>query len=75
MTFALRINELLKANGITAYRLAQDTNTGERLIGYWKKGEKSPSMENLIKLADYFNVSIDYLVGRDDVPNRKDYHE
>lgn len=43
---------------------------GLSIMGYYRyeRGEREPSMSTLIALADYFNVSIDYLVGRTDNP-------
>ena len=66
--FSVRLNQLLDERNISAYRLAKDTEIPERLVGYWKKGEKLPGLEKLIVIADYFNVSIDYLAGRTDKP-------
>lgn len=69
MNFHSRFMALLNERGITAYRLAKETGISERLVGYWKEGGKTPSLENLIKLADYFGISIDYLVGRTNIPD------
>lgn len=37
--------------------------------GYYEKGERQPNPEMLLKLAEYFNVTTDYLLGRTDIPN------
>ena len=42
-----------------------------RTIQYWETLKRSPKLEDLIKLAEYFDVSVDYLLGIDDIPNRK----
>jgi len=39
-----------------------------RAYRYYEKGDRNPDSEVLIKLADYFNVSVDYLLGRTDDP-------
>ena len=52
----------------TAYQFAKATGFSNGIISRWKTGEVVPSFDNLIKLADYFGVSIDYLVGRTDKP-------
>jgi len=52
----------------STYRISLDLQIAANLVGYWKKGSKQPTMGNLVKLADYFQVSIDYLVGRSDDP-------
>lgn len=57
--------KLLKMNNVTAYKVAKDTGISYSSLSEWKSGRSAmPSAECLIKLADYFNVSIDYLVGR-----------
>lgn len=45
---------------------------GISIMAYYRyeKGEREPSMSTLIALADYFDVSLDYLVGRSDKPER-----
>ena len=68
LDFPTRLNELISQREISAYRLSKDTGITERLIGYWRQGEKQPTKDNLIKLADYFDVSVDYLLGRTDNP-------
>ncbi|MCL2053844.1 MAG: helix-turn-helix domain-containing protein [Oscillospiraceae bacterium] len=64
MIFTQMFNYLLNEKDITPYRMSKDTGIPDRMIGYWKKGERIPSAESLIKIADYFNVSVDYLLGR-----------
>lgn len=61
-------NQLLQERGITAYKLSQETRITQGMISYWKKGERIPSAEHLVALADFFDVSIDYLMGRTDKP-------
>lgn len=68
MEFSEIIQNLLASRKITAYRLSKETGISQRLIGYWKKGEKKPSYENLKKLSDFFNVSTDYLITGEDSP-------
>jgi len=66
--FPERLNGLMVQQHITAYRISKDTGIPERLIGYWKSGDKQPTSGNLLKLADYLDVSVDYLLGRTDKP-------
>ena len=68
MNFTQRFCLLLDERNITAYRVAKETGISERLVGFWKAGQMRPHIDNLIRLADYFQVSIDYLVGRSDDP-------
>lgn len=46
--------------------IAKDTGIALRTYQYYENGEREPSATALIALADYFNVSLDYLVGRSD---------
>lgn len=61
--------ELTQKKGITMYELSQKTNIQQSLLSNYKSGKKKPALENIIKLADFFNVSTDYLLGRTDSPN------
>lgn len=60
-----RILELIKKNGITEYRVMKDCALQTNSFTYWKKGRATPGLDALIKIANYFNVSIDYLIGRE----------
>lgn len=58
------LREIRKAKGISQLKLAMDLNTNQNTISRYETGEREPGINELIKIADYFNVSIDYLVGR-----------
>ena len=64
MKFSQILCNLMDSKHISAYKMSKDTGISDRLIGYWKKGEKLPNAENLIIIANYFNTSIDCLLGR-----------
>lgn len=66
MNFVDRLNELMNNRGISKYRLAKDLQVQPSVVGRWVSGENLPSLEKSIQIADYFNVSTDYLLGRDD---------
>lgn len=57
-----KISNLCLQKEITVTRLEETLRFGRGTISKWK--ESSPSVDNLKKVADYFGVSIDYLVGR-----------
>ncbi len=65
----VRLKELRKAKGISQLKLAMDLNTNQNTISRYETGEREPGIVELIKLADYFNVSIDYLLERTDIPH------
>lgn len=58
-----RFLELLNERGITAYRVAKDTGLNPTTFTDWKKGKSSPKTDKLQKIADYFDVSLDWLTG------------
>ena len=64
----VRLKELRKKKGISQLRLATDLNTTQNTISRYETGEREPGIDELIKIADYFNVSVDYLIGRTENP-------
>ena len=52
---------------MNSLRLSKEIGGSDRVIGAWRKGEYEPKLESLIRLADFFDVSLDYLAGRSDV--------
>ena len=68
--FPERLLELRKANGLTQKQLAVKSNLSEVGIKSYERNIREPAYRQLIALADYFNVSLDYLVGRSDNPAR-----
>lgn len=63
--FIGRVELLLKEKKVKAYKAAKDISIDRSLFSKWKNGQ-SPTLIMLIKLADYFGCSIDYLIGRSD---------
>lgn len=61
--FRIRLKELRENIGISQYKLAEDLKLSQSTIGNWEAGKREPDFSTLIKLADYFNVSADYLIG------------
>ena len=57
--------ELLQKNGVTPYKVAQATGIGNSTFTDWKNGRSVPKQDKLQKIADYFGVSVDYLMGRE----------
>ncbi len=55
--------QLMEEKGVTAYRVAKDTGITQATLSRWKTGKVSPSIETLQVLAEYFGVTIDYLMG------------
>jgi len=66
--FTKLFGELLQKKQLTTYRIAKDTGISQGLMNEYKNGIKRPTIDNLVKIADYLNVSTDYLLGRTENP-------
>lgn len=65
----MRLKFLRKKMGISQLKLAMDLNMNQNSISRYENEEREADYATLIKIADYFNVSIDYLLERTDDPN------
>ena len=57
--------KLLMERGVTAYKVAKATGISTGSMTDWKKGRSAPKVDKLQKIADYFGVSVDYLLGNE----------
>ena len=64
----MRLREIRKEKGISQLKLAMELNTNQNTISRYETGDREPGINELIRIADYFNVSIDYLLERTDNP-------
>lgn len=64
----MRLKELRKARGISQLKLALDLNMNQNSISRYEKGVREADYKTLIALADYFQVSVDYLLERTNDP-------
>ena len=62
--FFERLSELRIEYNLSRAQLAEKLNVSVRLISYWENGQRECDFDMLIKIADLFSVSIDYLLGR-----------
>lgn len=69
--FANHLQSLRKAHNVTQKEVAIAIGISERGYQQYEYGERKPNYDYLIALADYFDVSLDYLVGRSDDPRRR----
>lgn len=67
----MRLKELRKEKGISQLKLAIELSVNQNTISRYETGERQADYNMLIKIADYFNVSVDYLLERTD--NRQFY--
>ena len=63
MAFAERLKELRKQAHLTQVELAKRLGIGQSSYADWERGKKKPTQDNLVKIAQVLNVSVDYLVG------------
>lgn len=54
--------KLLNERNITAYKVSKDTGVTQTALSNWKTGKSTPTAKTLQKIADYFGVTIDYLM-------------
>ena len=67
--FAEKLSKLRKQNNISTISLSKEIGLSKQAISQFEKAANYPHVNTLTALADYFDVSIDYLVGRTDNPN------
>ena len=63
-----RILALIAEKNISAYKVAKDLNFSHSLFTSWRSKGSVPDTSTLIKIADYLDVSVDYLLGREPLP-------
>ena len=63
MEFSERLKELRKQAHLTQVELASKLGIVQSSYADWERGKKKPTQENLVKIAQILNVSVDYLVG------------
>jgi len=63
MDFSKRLKELRKGGDITQVEFAAIMETAVSTVAMWESGQRTPSSAVMVKIADYFNVSVDYLLG------------
>lgn len=62
-----RINELRKEQGLSQHALAKQIGVSQKAIDYWERNVNEPKASYIVLLADYFEVTADYLLCRTDV--------
>lgn len=69
MIFLNRLKQLRLERGLLQSDIAKVIKKSERIVGFYETGERDMNTETLSILADFFNVSIDYLLGKTDIRN------
>ena len=68
MVMKVRLKELRRRAGISQLKLAMDLNMNQNSISRYESGKREADYKTLIAFADYFRVSVDYLLERTDDP-------
>ena len=69
--FTERLKELRLKKGLTQTELGEKVGVKQNTFTNWEKGKREPSFENLIKLADLLEVTLDWLFGREQMKVKK----
>ena len=64
----MRLRELRLARKMSQQRLAIELSMSQNTFSRYENGEREPGIDELIRIADYFNVSLDYLLERSNQP-------
>jgi len=65
MEFKVRLKELRIENNESQQELGRVLNMSKMAISHWESGHSEPSIAQLIIIANHFDVSVDYLIGRE----------
>ena len=71
MKFYERMRSLRKEKGMTQKEMAAELGVGYRALQCYEYNERYPDVLGLVAIADYFDISLDYLMGRSDVRERR----
>ena len=66
--FSERLVQLRKSREMSQIALAKEIGVSSRIYQEYEYGKSEPKMSNLVSIADFFGVSMDYLSGRTDTP-------
>lgn len=67
--------QLLSKYGVTAYKVAKETGITTATLSNWKQGKYTPKQDKLQKIADYFGVSVDFLItGKEETAVAQETH-
>lgn len=64
--------QLLQKYGVTPYKVAKEAGVTQTALSNWKSGRSTPTTKTLQKIADYFGVTLDYLLTGKETPEKKE---
>lgn len=65
------LREIRKQKGYSQLKVAMDLNISREALSYYENGKRSPDMAMLVRLSEYFDVSIDYLIRGSEFVSKK----
>jgi len=71
MDFSMRIFQIRKQMGLSQEKFGELVNLSQRTVAAWEAGDRTPSFATLADIAGRLDVSVDYLLGRDDEKEKK----
>ena len=71
LNYGEALRELREERGLSQAELAKQIGTSHQNIGRWESNKVLPSIDFCVKLADFYGISLDELVGRDYIPTSK----
>lgn len=66
--------ELLQKHGVSTYKVSKETGIAQSVFSSWKNGISTPKQDKMQKIADYFNVSLEYLMTGEEKEGGKKYY-
>ena len=63
--FGEKLKELRLEKGLSQRKLGEIFNVCNQTVSFWESGSREPDMDMLVEIAEYFGVSVDYLLGID----------
>ena len=63
--------QLLQSHGVSSYKVSKDTGVTQTSLSNWKAGRSTPTTKTLQRIADYFGVTVDYLMAGKEEPKEK----
>lgn len=66
--------QLLQKYGVSSYRVSKDLGIAQSVLSSWKNGISTPKQDKMQKIADYFNVSVEYLMTGEEKEGDKKYY-
>lgn len=62
MSFSDNLKRLMQEKKVTNYRVAKELEMSPASVGYWLNGERTPDTKNVLKLSEYFGVTVEQLM-------------